>query len=300
MKVVILMGGESKEREVSLQTGNAIFKACKHLGYKTTIIDMTKHIDCYLNELKKNDLVFIGLHGGKGENGTIQKILEQNDIIFTGSGSESSAICMDKNLSKIKANDIGIPTPKWNLIKEVSSQDFKTQKFPVIVKPNDQGSTVGLFLVEDIDNFKSSVEKSLEFSSKVIIEEFIPGKEITVPILGDLALPIVEIKPKSGFYDYRSKYTKGLTDYVCPASISKELSRELKEFSIQIHKKFGCSHYSRVDFRIDNNNNPFFLEINTLPGMTGTSLVPISANSIGISFNELVKKIIHITLASAQ
>ncbi len=299
MKVIILMGGNSKEREVSLQSGNAIFRACENIGYKTSIIDMTEHIDYYLNELKKYDLVFIGLHGGEGENGTIQKTLEQNEIIFTGSDSKSSALCMDKNLSKIKANDIGIPTPEWNLIRKVSNLDFDKQKLPIIVKPNDQGSTVGLYLVEEIDNFESCVEKSLEFSDKVILEEFISGKEITVPILGDLALPIVEIKPKSGFYDYKSKYTKGLTDYICPAKIDEELSRKLKEFSIQIHKKFGCSHYSRVDFRIDNNNNPFFLEINTLPGMTDTSLVPISASSIGISFSSLVKKIIDLSLASA-
>ena len=294
------MGGNSKERQVSLKSGNAIHRACKNIGYDTLIIDMIDDIDFYLNELKKYDIVFIGLHGGEGENGTIQKTLEQNKIIFTGSDSKSSALCMDKNLSKIKAKDIGIPTPKWNLIKKVSSLDFNTQKFPIIVKPNDQGSTVGLHLVEEIDNLKSCVEKSLEFSNKVILEEFIPGKEITVPILGDSALPIVEIKPKSGFYDYKSKYTKGLTDYICPANIDKELSNKLKEFSIQIHKSFGCSHYSRVDFRIDNNNNPFFLEINTLPGMTDTSLVPISASSIGIPFSGLVKKIIDLTLASAQ
>ena len=300
MKVVILMGGNSKERQVSLKSGNAIYRACKNIGYDTLIIDMIDDIDFYLNELKKYDIVFIGLHGGEGENGTIQKTLEQNKIIFTGSDSKSSALCMDKNLSKIKAKDIGIPTPKWNLIKKVSSLDFSTQKFPIIVKPNDQGSTVGLHLVEEIDNLKSCVEKSLEFSNKVILEEFIPGKEITVPILGDSALPIVEIKPKSGFYDYKSKYTKGLTDYICPANVDKELSIKLKEFSIQIHKSFGCSHYSRVDFRIDNNNNPFFLEINTLPGMTDTSLVPISASSIGIPFRSLVKKIIDLTLASAQ
>ena len=299
MKVVILMGGNSKERQVSLQSGNAVFRACKQIGYMTSIIDMTEDIDYYLNELKKYDVVFIGLHGGEGENGTIQKTLEQNGIVFTGSDSKSSALCMDKNLSKIKAKDIGIPTPKWNLIKNVSNIDLNMQKFPVIVKPNDQGSTVGLHLVEKIDNFKSSIENSLEFSNKVLIEEFISGKEITVPILGDLTLPIVEIKPKSGFYDYKSKYTKGLTDYICPANIDEELSIKLKEYSIQIHRRFGCSHYSRVDFRIDNNNKPFFLEINTLPGMTDTSLVPISASSIGISFNSLVKKIIDLTLVSA-
>ena len=300
MKVVILMGGNSKERQVSLQSGNAVFRACKQIGYMTSIIDMTEDIDYYLNELKKYDVVFIGLHGGEGENGTIQKTLEQNEIIFTGSDSKSSALCMDKNLSKIKAKDIGIPTPKWNLIKNVSNIDFNMQNFPVIVKPNDQGSTVGLHLVEKIDNFKSSIENSLEFSNKVLIEEFISGKEITVPILGDLALPVVEIKPKSGFYDYKSKYTKGLTDYVCPADIDEELTAKLNKYSIQIHKKFGCSHYSRVDFRIDNNNNPFFLEINTLPGMTDTSLVPISASSVGMSFSSLVKKIIDLTLVSAR
>ena len=300
MKVVILMGGNSKERQVSLQSGNAVFRACKQIGYMTSIIDMTEDIDYYLNELKKYDVVFIGLHGGEGENGTIQKTLEQNEIIFTGSDSKSSALCMDKNLSKIKAKDIGIPTPKWNLIKNVSNIDFNMQNFPVIVKPNDQGSTVGLHLVEKIDNFKSSIENSLEFSNKVLIEEFISGKEITVPILGDLTLPIVEIKPKSGFYDYKSKYTKGLTDYICPANIDEELSIKLKEYSIEIHRRFGCSHYSRVDFRIDNNNKPFFLEINTLPGMTDTSLVPISASSIGISFSSLVKKIIDLTLVSAR
>ena len=294
------MGGNSKERQVSLQSGNAIFKACKQIGYDTSIIDMTDHIDYYLNELKKYDLVFIGLHGGDGENGTIQKALEQNEIIFTGSDSKSSALCMDKNLSKIKAMDIGIPTPKWDLIKKVSSLDFNAQKLPIIVKPNDQGSTVGLYLVEEIDNIKSCIDKSLEFSNKVIIEEFISGQEITVPILGDSALPIVEIKPKSGFYDYKSKYTKGLTDYICPANIDKELSTKLKEFSILIHRKFGCSHYSRVDFRIDKNSNPYFLEINTLPGMTDTSLVPISANSIDISFSSLVKKIIDLTMDSPQ
>ncbi len=292
MKIAVLLGGTSAEREVSLKSGNAIYNACEKLGFDVIKIDPLKNIEGYKDELLANDLVFIGLHGGDGENGVIQRYLEKIDVNFTGSKSISSALCMDKNLSKVQVRKIGISTPDWFVIQSLSDYNEDIICPPFIVKPIDQGSTLGLFLVNENSQIKKSIISSLSFSNKVIIESFIDGKEITVPIIGNRALPVVEISPKSGFYDYDSKYIKGLTDYFSPAKIATKLADELKEQALIIHNALGCRHYSRVDFRLDSKNNPWFLEINTLPGMTETSLVPISASSDNINFDDLINEII--------
>jgi len=298
MKIAVLMGGTSAEREVSLRSGNAIYNACKKLGFEVVKIDPINNIETYKPELLGNDLVFIGLHGGDGENGVIQRYLEKIDVDFTGSKSDSSALCMDKNLSKIQAKKIGVLTPDWFVIESLSDYNRNIMHPPFVAKPIDQGSTLGLFIVNENSEIKKSITSSLKFSNKVLIESFINGKEMTVPIIGNKALPVVEITPKSGFYDYDSKYTKGMTNYFSPANITTDLANKLKEQALMIHDTLGCRHYSRVDFRVDSNDNPWFLEINTLPGMTETSLMPISANSDNINFDDLINEIIMQAISS--
>lgn len=346
MKVVIITGGSSSEREVSLASGWSVFRALKDLGFDVRVadpifgqnqpnekvifsnnhirevfpdiadlkrFDNRKIIECINSEVFDNaDIAFIALHGKFGEDGRIQALLELRGIKYTGSGVTASAIAMDKNNSKIFFKHFGVPTPDWLLIKRDSKREFTQEYFaavhdnvkvalayPVVVKPNDEGSTVGLTIVYECDLNKliEAVEKASAYSDKIIIEKYIEGKELTVGILGDEALPVVEIKPKYGFYDYRHKYTKGMTEYFCPAEIPRELTDELTKLALLAHNSIGCRVYSRADFRLSTKGEVFCLEINTLPGMTELSLVPKSALAAGISFPVLLKKIIELSLS---
>ena len=187
-------------------------------------------------------------------------------------------------------------TPKWLLIDDNKVFNVADIDFKPVVKPNKEGSTIGFSLIGRLSDLDSAIDKSLKYGSHILIEEYIDGKEITVSILGDKALPIVEIKPHSSVYDYKSKYTKGESDYVCPAEIDDSLSEEIKHTALKIHKLLGCQVYSRVDFRLDKDNKFWLLEINTLPGMTETSLFPMAAKAVGLSFEDLIDKIIKLSL----
>ena len=294
MKIGVLLGGNSAEREVSLASGKAISAACKELGHDVLDLDLEFDMKLLVPDLLTVDLVFNGLHGGDGENGVIPGFLQSLGVKYTGSKTEASAICMDKRISKALVHRKDLLTPNWvSLANNDLLPSVGDMVFPVVIKPNDQGSTIGLTVVKDESELDNAIELARQFANVVLIEEFIVGKEITVTVIGDKAYPIVEIVPSHGLYDYECKYNKGMTEYFCPANIDKDLAKAIQESALKIHKLLGCRHYSRVDFRLDKNGKAWFLELNTLPGMTETSLVPKSAKASGLSFPELIQTIIN-------
>ncbi len=281
----VLMGGISSEREISLKTGKAIFNALKRKGYNVKQLDINeKNLNIFLKE--EFDIAFIALHGKYGEDGIIQGILEFAGIPYTGSGVTASAIAMDKVISKRLFQNIGVPTAKFWNINEVDSLEF-----PLVVKPVNEGSTVGVFIVNSRDELNLYVEKARAVSSNLFFEEYIRGREVTVGVLNGRALPIVEIKPKKGFYDYESKYKKGMTEYIVPANLTEELNKKLKKFSERIYRAFNLKGAVRVDYII-RDNTCYALEVNTIPGMTETSLLPKAAKVAGLEFDDLVEKIL--------
>ena len=289
-KIAVLMGGPGEEKDVSLKSGQAIIKALNHNGYDVTSIILDTKLEKLVKELLSVDLVFLGLHGNIGENGTIQGFLDALGIIYTGSGPLSSAICMDKNISKIIAKNNGIMTPKWKLCN-TAIHDAK-MNYPVIVKPNGQGSTVGLQIAHNESELKPALEYAFNYDNSVLVEEYIQGRELTVMLIDGKAQPVCEIIPSHEFYDYECKYTAGMSKYICPAEIDDNISNYVKKISENLFDLLKCENYSRADFRMDDENKFWFLEMNTLPGMTDTSLAPISALAAGISFNELIDKIV--------
>jgi len=289
-KIAVLMGGPGEEKDVSLKSGQAIIKALNHNGYDVTSIILDTKLEKLVKELLSVDLVFLGLHGNIGENGTIQGFLDALGIIYTGSGPLSSAICMDKNISKIIAKNNGIMTPKWKLCN--TAIDDAKMNYPVIVKPNGQGSTVGLRIAHNESELKPALEYAFNYDNSVLVEEYIQGRELTVMLIDGKAQPVCEIIPSHEFYDYECKYTAGMSKYICPAEIDDNISNYVKKISENLFDLLKCENYSRADFRMDDQNKFWFLEMNTLPGMTDTSLAPMSALAAGISFNELIDKIV--------
>ena len=294
MKVAVIFGGTSFERDVSLKTGKAVVEACRANNYDVETVIIDEDHKKFLPILKQADIVFNALHGTLGEDGTIQKWLEENNIKFTGSDSIASSICMRKIKCKKILKKNKILTPKWVEFDE--GLEITEVSFPCIVKPNAQGSTFGLSYVEKAKDLIPAVKNSQKFDKSTLIEEYISGKEITVGIIQESPMPIVEILPKNKIYDYKCKYTAGMSEYNCPANIKKGLSEKIMSDSVKIFKLLGCKGYGRIDFILDKNENYYFLEINTLPGMTSTSLLPIAAKAQGLSFDELVKKIIDLGL----
>ena len=293
MKLAVLYGGTSAEREISLSSGKAIIDACKTLRHEVVELDPVNGMSNMISDLLSVDLVFNGLHGGDGENGVIPGFLQSLCVKFTGSGNEASAICMDKRVSKALVHRKGISTPDWvSFGKSDKIPMDNSLVYPLVVKPNDQGSILGLSIVENDSQLEDAVAMARQFGNIILLEEFIAGKELTVTVIGDDSYPIVEIVPKHDLYDYDCKYTKGMAEYICPADLPDSLTKSIQESSVKIHHLLGCRHYSRVDFRLDENNKAWFLEVNTLPGMTETSLVPKSVAASGLSFSELIQIII--------
>ena len=294
MKISVLMGGSSAEREVSIKTGRAVIRACEELGHKAIPVDFYDDYQSTLAMLKGADLVFNALHGTTGEDGTIQLWLEDNNIPFTGSGSNSSKLCMNKDKSKKTVRDNNFLTPDWFLFDR--ENDSRQVDFPCIVKPNAQGSTFGLSMIENKEGIKDAITLAFKYDSDALIEKYIKGREITVGILDGRALPIVEIIPKNSLYDYECKYSPGMSKYLCPAKLDKGLEHNIKKDSLDIFNILKCRGYGRLDFILDDDGNYYFLEINTLPGMTSTSLLPIAAKEQGLMFEELIDAIIRVSI----
>jgi D-alanine-D-alanine ligase len=291
-KIAVLMGGPGEEREISLQSGKAIQLALEAIGYNVLSITMENKLGDIISDLHSVDLVFLGLHGSIGENGTIQGFLESLGVKYTGSDPLSSAICMDKNISKIIARDSKVNTPNWKIVTRGQTLNEDNSEFPLVIKPNDQGSTVGLTIVHDESELGPALNLAYNYSSSVMVEQFIEGRELTVTLIGGKALPVCEIIPSHELYDYECKYTSGMSKYVCPADIDLDLTKRVQEITERLFDVLKCRHYSRADFRLDHEDNLWFLEMNTLPGMTDTSLAPMAAKAAGFSFNDLIDRIV--------
>ena len=291
-KIAVLMGGPGEEREISLQSGKAIQLALEAIGYNVLSITMENKLGDIISDLHSVDLVFLGLHGSIGENGTIQGFLESLGVKYTGSDPLSSAICMDKNISKIIARDSKVNTPNWKIVTRDQTLNEDNSEFPLVIKPNDQGSTVGLTIVHDESELGPALNLAYNYSSSVMVEQFIEGRELTVTLIGGKALPVCEIIPSHELYDYECKYTSGMSKYVCPADIDLDLTKRVQEITERLFDVLKCRHYSRADFRLDHEDNLWFLEMNTLPGMTDTSLAPMAAKAAGFSFNDLIDRIV--------
>jgi D-alanine-D-alanine ligase len=293
-KIGVLMGGISSEREVSLRSGGAVFKALKKLGYNAAAIDAASNI-CEVLKKEKIDIAFLVLHGGWGEDGSIQGLLEVMGIPYTGSDVISSAIAMNKAASKKIFIYHKIPVPPFIVLdkKAVSYQlSAISYEMPWVVKPASEGSSVGVSIVRDKGQIESALKTGFSCGSEVIIEKYIEGREIHIGILNDRALGGVEIKTSLEFYSYEAKYTAGLTEYILPPQIEEAVYMKAKDIALSANRALGCSGAARVDLRIDDDGNPYVLEVNTIPGMTETSLLPKIAKEAGLDFPALVEEIL--------
>jgi D-alanine-D-alanine ligase len=290
-KIGVLMGGLSPEREVSLTSGKAIFDAIQSKGLNAEMIDVDHNIGATLAK-RKIDLACIALHGTWGEDGTIQGVLEYLKIPYTGSGVLGSAIAYNKVVSKEIFMERGIPTAPYQVITaEDRGQVKRTLDLPVVVKPADQGSSIGVSIVQTESQWETALDEAFEVSEEILIEQYIEGKLLAVGMNGPLPMPIVEIVPKSGFYDYEAKYTEGKTDYVCPAQLSSKESQLCRDASVRVFKALKGRGFPRVDLILAQ-GTPYALEMNTVPGMTPTSLLPMAARQAGLEFDDLVIEIL--------
>ena len=295
--IAVLKGGPSSEHEVSLRTGAAIAEALRSSprGYEVTEV-VVEGRDFVLPP--NVDFVFIALHGTFGEDGEVQSLLEKRGIPYTGSGIAGSRIAFDKEASKDLFRSIGVPTPEGFILAKGAT--FPPEfPLPVVVKPSRQGSTVGMSFVFEKSEIDAALDKAWQFDDRTLVERYIKGREFTVGILGDEALPLVEIVPKHGFYDYQNKYTAGATDYFCPAELDRAVAGHIQELALKAHRVLCCAVYSRVDVLLDAAGHPFVLEVNTIPGMTATSLLPKAAAAAGLSFTALCERILDLSEAVA-
>ena len=344
MKIVVLAGGLSPERNVSLSTGAMVTQALRELGHRAGLVDMyfgTEGADeCFfdapvpevfkkvsreapdLEQVRASrpgdsrsmfgpnvlelcqmaDLVFLALHGSCGEDGRVQAALGLMGIPYTGAGYLGSAIAMDKDLTKRMVEDV-VTTPGWKTVS-YTAEDIdglvKSARLPLVVKPVASGSSIGVSIAHTADELRKSLTDGLALGGRTVLEEYIKGREIQVGILEDKALPSIEIIPKEGFYDYANKYQPGAALEVCPAEIPAEIEEKLRAAALRVYETLGLSVYSRADFIVTEDGEPWFLEINTLPGMTPTSLLPQEAAAVGIDYNELCSRIVEASLEARR
>jgi D-alanine-D-alanine ligase len=288
--VALLLGGMSNEREVSLSSGKGVEAALKELGYKVTVIDVSRNVAEDLAKAKP-DVAFNALHGTYGEDGSIQGLLEIMGIPYTHSGVMASAIAMDKQMTKYILQNVGMPCAIGKVVsKEDIAADNTGIPRPYVIKPVAEGSSVGIYIIKEGDNYTPSVAELARFK-ELMVEQYIPGKELSVAVTDDQPLGVIELRPKNGFYTYENKYTDGKTEHLMPAPIDKKIYQQAMELAHKAHKTLQCRGISRTDFRydVDGDGKIYFLEINTHPGMTPLSLVPEIASHKGISFPELIE-----------
>lgn len=336
MNIAVLMGGISPERNVSINGGLSVAQALRAKGHDVVVVDPAfgkngivqelestnmsvfpdiedlmkfdtkKYIECINSEIFDGiDLAFIVLHGINGEDGKIQALLELRGIPYTGSGIKASSVAIDKLSSKMLFLAAGISTPPWSVIRK---KDFDNYDFfkeirselgnKLVIKPNNQGSTVGISIVKDgnLDDIHQGIMNASKYSDIVLIEQFIEGREITVGVLKGEALPVIEIITSEGFYDYNHKYTKGNTQYICPAEISEDIEEFTQSLAVSAYNVIDCRGVARADFRLSDEGQPFLLEINTIPGFTETSLVPMAAKEVDLNFADLCEELVNIAL----
>lgn len=292
-KIGVLMGGLSAEREISLRTGHAILEALQAAGYTAVGIDAGLDLPAQICK-EQLDVAFIALHGRGGEDGSVQGLLEIMQIPYTGSGILASALALDKVMTKEFLVFHEIRTPEFDVYRrgeEVEDVVQRCKDYPVIVKPAREGSTIGVTIAENSDQLRTGLVEACQYDDLILVEEFIRGRETTVSVLDGKALPVIEIVPKSGFYDYESKYTAGQTEYLLPAEFPTETYRSMQRVAEKVCRIVGCRGAARVDFMV-RDNDFLCLEVNTIPGMTATSLLPKAAAEDGIDFTELVLRIL--------
>ncbi len=299
-KIAVLMGGPGSERDVSLATGRGVSKALRSLGAEVVEVDV--HDENFALP-KDVDLAFITIHGTFGEDGQLQEILEERGVPYTGDGVEASRAAFDKILSKEKFREYDVVTPEWEVIE---AGQRPTISVPLVVKPARQGSTVGVVIVKDASELDSAMAEAAKYDRKLLIEKFVSGRELTIGILGDQALPILEIIPKGGFYDFNNKYpflnpqAGGGAEHVCPAKIDPNKTKQIQKQALHAFRALGLVVYGRVDVLLPDSGNPFVLEVNTIPGMTEASLLPEAAAAAGINYVDLCARIIALSRARAE
>lgn len=292
-RIGVLLGGQSAEREISLKTGQAALKALLNLGYQAIAIDVGSNLPNQLQE-EQIEIAFICLHGRFGEDGRVQGLLEMLQIPYTGSGVLASSLIIDKVATKEMLLYHDLPTPGFEVLTPEDSIDElikQIPRLPLVVKPSREGSTIGITIARSQDALRHGIETAAALDRTVLIEEFIDGTELTVSVLNGQALPIIQIVPKSGFYDYHAKYSAGQTEYLLPAPICQGLYQQIQLASVEICRKLNCRGAARVDFML-RDQEFYCLEVNTIPGMTETSLLPKAAAEAGLEFDELVEQIL--------
>ena len=299
-KIAVLMGGPGSERDVSLATGRGVSKALRSLGADVVEVDVRDE-DFQLP--KDVDLAFLTIHGTFGEDGTLQKILEDRGVSYTGEGVEGSRSAFDKFLTKEKFRAHNVVTPEWEVIEVGQRPKIPV---PLVVKPPCQGSTVGVVIVKNESALDSAIKEAGKYDHKLLVETFVSGRELTIGILGDQALPIIEIIPKGGFYDFTNKYpflnpqAGGGAEHVCPAGIDEKKTAEIQELALRAFRALGLRVYGRVDVILSDSGEPFVLEVNTIPGMTEASLLPEAAAAAGIGYVDLCARIIALSRARTE
>jgi D-alanine-D-alanine ligase len=293
LKIAVMLGGPSAEREVSLRSGVSVAGALRSLGHDVSELD-PKEPGWRL--APGTEVVFLALHGTYGEDGTVQAELEKLRVPYTGCDSAASRIGFDKALTKQRCAEAGVPTARSLVLESAKTPWPMGWNPPLVLKPVRQGSSVGLQFVERVEQWAGALAESLRHDTEVLMEEKIVGRECTVGILGDRPLPIVEVRPKSGVYDYRTKYSVGATEYFCPAPFDELTTRRVQEVALGAFRAIGARDYSRVDVMVRGNGDPVVLEVNTLPGMTETSLLPKAAAAAGIGYVELCQRMVDLAL----
>ncbi|MFH1414286.1 MAG: D-alanine--D-alanine ligase [Candidatus Omnitrophota bacterium] len=300
-KVGVLMGGPSSEREISLKSGEAVYRALKDADIDVALLDIktdrTQENTRFLRSHKLN-CAFVALHGRFGEDGQIQSILEKLKIPYTGSGVAASKLAMDKAASRAIFKTYGLHVPK-SLVIERSSygkswKSLHNLGVPLVIKPASHGSSIGLSVIRDQKYFDKALDEAFVFDRKVIAEKYIEGRELTVGILDNYALPVIEIIPKKPFFDFQAKYQPGMTSYIVPAKLDLKSANKVKQAALLAHLLLGCSGFSRADIILSTDNLPYILEINTIPGLTQTSLLPKAAKSVGIDFDQLCLRLVEL------
>jgi D-alanine-D-alanine ligase len=293
LNIIVMLGGPSAEREISLRSGAAVARALRSLGHNVAELDPK---DGTFELPEKCDLVFLVLHGTYGEDGQVQRQFERLGVIYTGCDAEASRIAFDKVLTKRRCSEAGVATAKFTVVGSSDAPFPKDLALPLVVKPVRQGSSVGLQFVTQAEDWKGAIRESLKFDSEVLAEEKVVGRETTVGILNGQPLPIVEVRPRAGEYDYRNKYTSGATEYFCPADFDAATTKRIQSAALGAFRAIGGRDYARVDVMVRPDGSPVVLEVNTLPGMTETSLLPKAAAAAGLNYAQLCQRMVELAL----
>ncbi|MBP7825650.1 MAG: D-alanine--D-alanine ligase [Verrucomicrobia bacterium] len=294
LKITVMLGGPSAEREVSLRSGASVAAALRARGHEVLELDPQSP---GWTVPAGTDVVFLALHGTYGEDGRVQAELEKQGVLYTGCGPEASRIGFDKALTKQRCVAAGVPTARFLVVESATAPWPEGWRPPVVLKPVCQGSSVGLHFVERVSDWGAALVKALQHDARVLVEEKITGRECTVGILGEQTLPLVEVRPKTGIYDYQTKYSNGTTEYLCPAPFDEATTERARVAALDAFRAIGGRDYARVDVIIQPDGSPVVLEINTLPGMTETSLLPMGAQAMGLTFGDLCQRMVDLALA---